>query len=50
MLEIVQNKEELLYSMRMKKWILNGSGQADGYLMEFLEVLYQENKLVKGRA
>jgi polyhydroxyalkanoate synthase len=49
MLDVMEDKEKLLYFLRMEKWIFDSPGQAGECLRQFVKDLYQGNKLVKGK-
>ena len=48
MLDVTQEKENLLNFLRMEKWIFDSPGQAGECLRQFIRDCYQGNKLVKG--
>lgn len=48
MLDVTQEKENLLNFLRMEKWIFDSPGQAGECLRQFIKDCYQGNKLVKG--
>jgi polyhydroxyalkanoate synthase len=48
MLDVMQDKEQLLNFIRMEKWIFDSPDQAGECFRQFIKDLYQENKLVKG--
>ena len=49
MLDVMQNKEQLLNFIRMEKWIFDSPDQAGECFRQFIKDFYQENKLVKGK-
>jgi len=48
MLDVLGDKEKLLYFMRMEKWIFDSPDQAGECFRQFIKDCYQGNKLAKG--
>ncbi len=48
MLDVMENKENLLNFLRMEKWIFDSPAQAGECLRQFIKDFYQENKLITG--
>jgi polyhydroxyalkanoate synthase len=48
MLDVAQDKDQLLNFIRMEKWIFDSPGQTGECLRKFIKDLYQGNKLIKG--
>ncbi|MEI7432397.1 MAG: class III poly(R)-hydroxyalkanoic acid synthase subunit PhaC [Betaproteobacteria bacterium] len=48
MLDVLGDKDKLLYFMRMEKWIFDSPDQAGECFRQFIKDCYQGNKLAKG--
>ena len=48
LLNAMEDKTKLLNFLRMEKWIAESPDQAGACFLQFMEDLYQQNKLIKG--
>ena len=48
LLNVMEDKTKLLNFLRMEKWIAESPDQAGACFLQFMEDLYQQNKLIKG--